>query len=342
MVDDLIRTEDNRIRFIKEVYRQDGGTCRKILSGIQIGELLGLSGEERDSIIQYFSSEGFFRPMSGRNVALSHQGLKFVESVIRKEMVEREVNDRQLKNRFLITIFDLSGGVILQPVELQDIAQNMGLESPELEGTAQYFLQKGILSSMGMGVFTLTAQGLDYIHQTLLKPDLDPPIKKTYSIFISHWSKEEPVALALKKDLELIFPDRLSIFISGDPTSIHSSDDWLMSILKGIRTCDRMIVLLSPESSKREWIFFELGAAKIIEKKITPICYRGLAVGAMPSCFTLCRTQTIDMALIQKAEQYFSEMINEIADSIGIEPPNFVSSNSEFFKHMKKNGGSVY
>jgi len=342
MSDDLTRIEENRFRFIKEVYRSGAIDPRKKVNFKQIGEKLDISKEEAFSIYSYFIAEGFFGHDVGGGLYLTHNGLKFAEEVIRKEMAEREANDRQLKKRFLITIFNLSGGVILHPVELQDIAQNMGLEPQELEGIAQYFLQKEILSPMGMGVFTLSAQGIDYIHQTLLKPSSDPPVKKVYSIFISHWSKEEPVALALKKDLESIFPDRLNIFISGDPTSIHSSDDWLMSILEGIRTCDRMIVLLSPESSKREWIFFELGAAKIIERKITPICYRGLAVGAMPSCFTLCRTQTIDMALIQKAEQYFSEMINEIADSVGIEPPNFVLSNSEFFKYMKKNGGSVY
>jgi len=334
MTDDLARIEENRIRFIKEVYQQDGSTCKKILSGEQIGEGLGLSGEERDSIIQYFTSEGFFRPMSGRNVVLSHEGLKFVEEVIRKEMAERVANDVQLKRRFLITIFNLSEGVILHPVELQEIAQNMGLEPREIEETAQNFLQRGILSSMGIGVYSLTVHGIDYIHQNLLVPRPDSQTEKTYSIFISHQSKEENAVKILKKDLESIFPDKLDIFISGDPKSIPSSEDWLISILEGIRNCDRMIVLLSPESAKREWIIFELGAAKILDKTITPICYRGLEIKAMPACLILSRTQAIDMAHVNKAEEYFSEMFTAVADSLKIDTPDINIREFEFFQNL--------
>lgn len=249
MTDDLTRIEENRIRFIKEVYQSGAIEPRKKVNFTQIGEKLDLSKEEAFSIYTYFIAEGYFGHDVGGGVYLTHNGLKFVEDVIRKDMVERVVNDQQLKRRFLITIFNLSEGVILHPVELKDIAKDMGLEPHEIEDTAQYFLQKGILSSMGMGVYTLTFQGVDYIRETLLVSRSASEKEKIYSIFISHRSKEEHIARILKSDLESTFPDKLEIFISGDPESIPSSEDWLLSILEGIRNCDRMIVMLSPESA---------------------------------------------------------------------------------------------
>jgi len=334
MTDDLARIEENRIRFIKEVYQGGAIDPRKKVNFTQIGEKLDISKEEALSIYTYFIAEGYFGHDVGGGVYLTHKGLKFVEDVIRKEMVERVVNDQQLKKRFLITIFNLSEGVILHPVELQEIAQNMGLEPREIEETAQNFLQRGILSSMGMGVYTLTVHGIDYIYQTHLVPSPDSQTEKTYSIFISHQYKEENAAKILKKDLESIFPDKLDIFISGDPKSIPSSEDWLISILEGIRNCNRMIVLLSPESAKREWIIFELGAAKILDKTITPICYRGLEIKDMPACLILSRTQAIDMAHVNKAEEYFSEMFTAIADSLKIDTPDIDIREFEFFQNL--------
>ena len=335
MTDDLTRIEENRIRFIKEVYQSGAIDPRKKVNFTQIGENLDLSKEEAFSIYTYFIAEGYFGHDIGGGVYLTHNGLKFVEELIRREMVERVANDVQLKRRFLITLFNLSGGVILHPVELQDIAKNMGLEPHEIEETAQNFLQRGIISSMGMGVYTLTVQGIDYIYQTHLVPSPDSQTEKIYSIFISHRSKEENIARILKRDLESIFPDKLDIFISGDPESIPSSEDWLISILEGIRNCDRMIVLLSPESAKREWIIFELGAAKILEKIITPVCYRGLERKDMPACLVLSRTQAIDMANVNKAEEYFSEVFKAVADSLGIDTPSIAIRECEFFKNLR-------
>ncbi len=331
LTDDLARIEENRIRFIKEVHQSGAIDRRKKVNFRQIGEKLDISEEEAYSIYTYYIAEGYFGHDIGGGVYLTHNGLKFVEEVIRNEMV---ANDVQLKRRFLITIFNLSKGVILHPVERKDIAKDMGLEPHEIEDTAQYFLEKDILSAIGIGVYALTSQGVDYIRDTLLVSRSDSEKEKIYSIFISHWSKEEHAARILKSDLESFFPDKLSIFISGDPESIPSSEDWLLSILGGIQNCDRMIVLLSPVSAKREWIIFELGAARILGKTITPVCYRGLDIKYMPACLVLSRTQAIDMANLDKAEGYFSEMFRAIADSLGINPPSVDIRECDFFRNF--------
>ena len=42
-------------------------------------------------------------------------------------------------------------------------------------------------------------------------------------------------------------------------------------ILQGIRASDEVVVLVSPKSVKSQWIMFEIGAARIQGKRVTPI-----------------------------------------------------------------------
>lgn len=78
-------------------------------------------------------------------------------------------------------------------------------------------------------------------------------------VFISHIVQESPVALTLQKYLKTAFGQDFPVFVSSDQTSIGGGRKWFEHILANLRTAYVVLVLLSQESAKREWLNFEAG-----------------------------------------------------------------------------------
>jgi hypothetical protein len=108
--------------------------------------------------------------------------------------------------------------------------------------------------------------------------------KKKFSVFISHINENKVIANKLKSFIVECFPkNSVDIFIAGDPDNIQFSEDWFAKIKDGIKNCDLMVILCTPESVRRPWINFEAGAATLLDKNVGPICFAGQKVGQMPS-----------------------------------------------------------
>lgn len=94
-------------------------------------------------------------------------------------------------------------------------------------------------------------------------------------VFISHYSHEERVALALQEAIEKPFLGLIKCFVSSDNNSVVSGHDFGISIKNGIRNSIHSVILLSPESIKRPWVNYEYGALDILDKPITGILHGG-------------------------------------------------------------------
>ena len=75
-------------------------------------------------------------------------------------------------------------------------------------------------------------------------------------IFISHIGEERPLALRLQGLLEIALSPKPPVFVSSDYDSIKSGEEWYRAILDGLKRCQSVIALLSPDSVKRPWINF--------------------------------------------------------------------------------------
>ena len=99
---------------------------------------------------------------------------------------------------------------------------------------------------------------------------MDDTTGAPFNIFISHIHENEAVANKLKDYFKGLFGEKIEVFIAGDPKNIHAGQDFFTTIIEGIKQCDCMIILCSPDSVKRYYIYFEAGGAAIREKEIDP------------------------------------------------------------------------
>ena len=159
--------------------------------------------------------------------------------------------------------------------------------------------------------------------------------QKKYSIFISHIHENEAVAKKLKKFFENLFGEKIDGFISGDPKNISAGQDFFTTIIDGIKRCDCMIILCSPDSVKRYYIYFEAGAAAILDKKIIPLCFAGQSPGALPTPLDHIRKQAIDSDDAEKLQQHFEILVKEIAKHTTGNGPVFDVLRSDFYQELQ-------
>ena len=93
-------------------------------------------------------------------------------------------------------------------------------------------------------------------------------------VFISHSSKDKPFVRKLKRDLELNYIDSWL-----DEDELLPGDSLIEKLDSALKNSTHLMIILSPNSVKSDWVQFELeNALKYIEEetlaKIIPIYYR--------------------------------------------------------------------
>jgi hypothetical protein len=88
--------------------------------------------------------------------------------------------------------------------------------------------------------------------------------KPKYLVFLSHSSRDIWLSDAIARRLRA-----KGIGVWLDEMSLEGGDDVSDSIVNNIKTCDEIIVLVSPESVKSQWVAAEIGMAKVLKKRIT-------------------------------------------------------------------------
>ena len=95
-------------------------------------------------------------------------------------------------------------------------------------------------------------------------------------VFISHITEERATALLLKDLLQQTFGDGLRVFVSSDYESIAGGEVWFQTIIKGLKSCAIIIVLLSPDPFDRRWINFEAGVGIGADATVIPVVVHDL------------------------------------------------------------------
>jgi hypothetical protein len=96
-------------------------------------------------------------------------------------------------------------------------------------------------------------------------------------LFISHIGEEKAVALRLQSLIQTAFSNAFPVFVSSDPASLGGGEEWYHHILDNLAKAKVVLVLLSPESSDKQWINFEAGFGKGQKSNVVPIAFRGLS-----------------------------------------------------------------
>lgn len=134
-------------------------------------------------------------------------------------------------------------------------------------------------------------------------------------IFISHASVDAPLASELKAALEagLAYGEApgspVRCFCSSDPTDLPPGSIWSKEIQAALKSAALVLVIVSPASLHRPWVWFEIGTAWFDEgREVMPLCLGGIHPGDLPA--PISERQALD---ISGADQ----LVNIVATKLG-------------------------
>ena len=319
--------EDKQTRVLKAMYDRTGGRLGSPFNRYLFQPGSGFTEKEFDGFLSTLISQGYIQNFgeNGPDIMLTQQALDWIAGESNGE------NQRKIVE-FLKALHAESGGneIKLDNYVLK-LGEHVGLKNDETVRLIKSLQGKGYIRLTGSGSNSFIS--VSQIGRKLFEGDTTGA---PFNVFISHITDNEPIAQTLKKFLDSAFGDRIHVFVAGDPDSIPFSHDWFEGIKTGIRQCDLMIILCTPESVKRPWINFEAGAAVILDKRIGPICFAGLSAGELPPPLNFIRRQAIDNTNEKKFSGYFEGLLKDIADKIGIDNPIANILETEFYQALQQ------
>jgi hypothetical protein len=117
------------------------------------------------------------------------------------------------------------------------------------------------------------------------------------TVFISHATNDRPIAGVLKTVLDTVFANGVSVFAASVPSGLRPGDDWFASIEHNLDVARAALVLVTPSSLLRPWIWFETGAfwarMRSGAGRMYPVCVREVHIGELPE--PLCRLQAVSL-----------------------------------------------
>jgi len=141
---------------------------------------------------------------------------------------------------------------------------------------------------------------------------------KKRTIFVSHASADQILASNVEKALRKVIGDRAIVFSSSAVGAIQAGDDWLNQIERQLSVADALVVLLTPLSLERWWLWFEVGAVWSRWRRgacrIYPLCFSGVGPLDLPSPLNRAQARHLE------DESVWRHFLNEIAEQFVASP----------------------
>jgi TIR domain len=134
-------------------------------------------------------------------------------------------------------------------------------------------------------------------------------------LFISHAAADGVLAQALEHHLQLALPGT-GIFVASRLGAIAAGAPWLQVIQRQLKESDTYLVLLTPTSIRRQWVWFESGAAWFSDQRVIPLVYGMPKDQVKPP---LSAHQALDLRDEAEAKQLWIELGTELADYSALE-----------------------
>jgi len=120
-------------------------------------------------------------------------------------------------------------------------------------------------------------------------------------VYVIHAAEDHALAGFLKHELETRV--RCRVFVASKAGQIPAGTDWLSDIHRNLRSATAYLILLTPRSLKRIWIWYEAGAAWRSDQQVLPVVAGGLLREEIP--FPLKTTQALELDQPNDASQLF-------------------------------------
>ena len=110
-----------------------------------------------------------------------------------------------------------------------------------------------------------------------------------FSVFISHVSEDETIAVAIKDFLERIFLNA-DVFVSG--RDLTGGEVWIKEIKDKLRNATAIVSIITPFSEASPWVLFESGAGFLASKTI-PLCADGVTLNGLRAPLKLLQARIL-------------------------------------------------
>ena len=124
--------------------------------------------------------------------------------------------------------------------------------------------------------------------------------------FISYAHEDEAVAFSLRNWIAESLLDGNEFFIAADRASIPLGEDSPKQINNALRRCAAALLVVTPASVERKWIYFEAGAAFARNVPVIPVCCQGFKK----------RQLTPPLSFLQAVQLPGSRDARELVDSL--------------------------
>ncbi len=153
-----------------------------------------------------------------------------------------------------------------------------------------------------------------YVDSLAIEPkNLEFIDTKAKTIFISHAAEDAVLAEIVKTQIDNVFEKKVNVFVSSIPGTISPGSDWLGKIIGNLTENNAFIVLVSPYSEKRPFVWFEIGFSWLrrLNKncEIYAICAPPIDPGNLPE--PLCRLQATSLASEKQTKAFFDKLTKQ-------------------------------
>lgn len=132
-------------------------------------------------------------------------------------------------------------------------------------------------------------------------------------IFISHTATDQPIADILKAEIDRVFANGVDVFASSILGTIKPGADWLNEVKDNLEKAKVVVVLITPVSINRPWIWFEVGASwfRMLEGsgRIYPLCDPEIDFQDLPQ--PLNRLQALSLGKAEDVKLFFQTLSEE-------------------------------
>lgn len=131
------------------------------------------------------------------------------------------------------------------------------------------------------------------------------------NIFISHASSDGEFARVIQEEIERVFANDINVFCTSSSNSIALGKDWLAEIESNLSKAQAIIVIVTPISIEKPWLWFEVGATWLKGRSgqcvIYPLCVAEVELKDLPA--PLNRLQALSMSKGTDLKIFFEQLI---------------------------------
>src|SRR5688572_13589793 len=130
-------------------------------------------------------------------------------------------------------------------------------------------------------------------------------------LYIIHSAADKALAVFVKSQCEEHVKG-LRVFLASNAGDIPIGSEWLTEIQTNLQKATSFLLLLTPRSIERRWVWYEAGAAWLSKKPRFPVFAGGLNPGDIP--FPLGATQGVALDDPEQAARLFSDLGGLLSD----------------------------